>query len=321
MLLSRVAETVYWMARYIERAESTARITLAHATLLLDFPRTQSCGWEPLLAITGSHEEFHQRYKEPTQRNMLRFLVSDANNSGSVMSSLARAREDMRTTRGIVPREAWEKLNDLHLYTKENASTGLTRRGPYDFLEYIVEHCQQITGILVGTMSHDPAYGFARMGRNLERCDMASRVLDVRSASLLPKRVEELRPFEDIQWVSVLKSLAAYQMYRRHVHVRVKGSAVLGYLLQDRDFPRAVHHCLVEVGDCLRDLPRNDAPLRVLGRAQRMVKEADVHALASEGLHDFIEELQSALAKLHEDVRLTYFSVEEPLVEPNAAIA
>jgi uncharacterized alpha-E superfamily protein len=218
----------------------------------------------------------------------------------------------MRTTRTIVPREAWETLNDLRAFAHENVQAGLTRRGRYAYLSQVVGRCQQITGNMVGTMSHDKAYNFVCMGRNLERADMGVRILDVRAHSLLPGRLGELRPFNDIQWKSVLMSLSSYQNYRRQVHVRVKGDAVLGFLLQDERSPRSVGYCLSEIEACLRDLPRNEAPLRVLGQIQRRVKEADVRSLVEENLHPFLDELQDVLAELHEAVRATYFELEQP---------
>lgn len=319
MLLSRVAETLYWMVRYIERAEDMARMVMVNSELLLDLPKNVSPGWEPLLTITDTTEAFHDRYKEAGERNVVKFLVGDERNSGSVISSLSMAREDMRVTRSIVPREAWETINDLRTMAREHLNQGLTRRGRYAYLRAIVGHCQQITGILTGTMAHDLTYNFVRMGRNMERADMGVRILDVRAQSLLPRQAEELKQFNDIQWKSVLKSLASYQDYRRKVHVRVKGDAVLGYLLQNPQSPRAIMHTLGEVEDCLRNLPRNEDPLRALSRARRMVKEANVHELAREGLHEFLEELSAALADIHEVVARTYFQLEQPEAEPLAA--
>lgn len=321
MLLSRVAETAYWMARYVERAENTARIIMVNANLLLDLPRNMTLGWEPLLTITGSAEPFFDRHKEATERAVVKFLISDGNNHSSIISSLRNAREDLRATRSIFPREAWETLNDLYRFATDGAQSGIGRRVRYEYLRTVIQHCQQLTGLLSGTMSHDAIYRFVRMGRNLERADMTSRVLDVRAANLFPKTVEELKPFDDIQWKSVLETLAAYLMYRRHVHVRVKGAAVLGYLLQDAEFPRSVNHCLGEVESCLRALPRNETPLRSLGHVQRAVAEAKARSLAWEGMHAFLDGLQIMLGEVHEQVCFTYFGVDRPTTEPVAATA
>lgn len=314
MLLSRVAETVYWLGRYVERAENTARLVLVNANLMLDLPKGIPLGWEPVLNITGGTDLFYEHYSEPSERNVLKFLISDRHNPSSIISSLNQARENLRTTRVLTPRAAWESLNDVYLYAKDHLSSGITRRGRHQFLHYIIESSQKLTGILSATMSHDKAYTFIRMGRNLERADMTTRVIDVRAGNLIPERVEDLKPFEDIQWMSVLNSLAAYQMYRRHVHMRVRRQDVLRFLLQDVEFPRSVLHCLGEVVSCLNQLSRNDNPLRTLGFAQRHIREVDVQKLMGSRLNAFVDEFQVVLGRLHEQIADTYFGGEAPAV-------
>lgn len=311
MLLSRVAETIYWMARYIERTENTARIIMVNANLLLDLPKGIAPGWEPILAITGSSDLFYEHYTETNERNVVKFLLSDVKNTGCMLSSLYQARECMRTVRAIVPAEAWEELNNLYYYANENKTRGLTRKSRYAFLQRVIRTCQLIMGNMSGSMSHDQTYQFVRIGRNIERADMTTRVIDVRAGNLLPQHAEDLKPFEDIQWKSVLDSLAAYQMYRRHVHLRVIGSSVLGFLLQDKELPRSVIHCLGEVESCLRELPLNESALRTLGRVQRLAANTDVSGLQNGELNDFINELQILLNNVHDQLRNSYFHVEK----------
>ncbi len=311
MILSSVAEHVYWLARYIERAENTARIIIAHHNLMLDMPSRIAIGWDPLVYIMGSMDTFRERNEEDGERNVVRFLVSDRNNPNCITCSLSQARENLRTTRAIVPRGAWETLNDLNDFAIENAATGIGRRGRYAYLKRIVDTCQLLAGKLAGTMSHDTTYEFLRMGRNMERADMTSRVIDVRATNLLPGQTDELQPFTDIQWKSVLDSLMAYQMYRRHVQHRVRGKEALRFLLQDADFPRSVHYCLAELGACLHRLPGNDPVLRVLGRAQRMVNEVVIGNIVNKGLHDFINDLQLVHTEVHDQLVTTYFRLAQ----------
>lgn len=308
-MLSRVAENLYWMARYIERAENTARLINVNTHLVLDLPRHMNPGWEPLLEICGIESLFAELYESSEERHVVRFLIGDARNPSSIISSLAQARENLRTTRDIVPREAWEQVNDLYLSARKRTAAGVAKQRRYNLLKEIIERCQQLTGLLAGTMSHDHAYDFIRLGRNLERGDMTTRILDTRSADLLPKHAEELTPFDAIQWMSVLKSLTAYQMYRRHVRVRVRGTDVLKFLLQDYAFPRALSHCLAQVEQCLRHLPEHDQPLRTVTRLQRIVQEADVAALVGEGLHKFIDDVQIEISSLHQHIYDAYFQV------------
>ena len=308
MLLSSVAERVYWMSRYIERAENTARIILVNHNLLLDIPRNMEFGWEALISITGDSENFNQRHAEATERNVLRFLVADENNHNCIICSLGMARENLRTTRAIVPREAWEALNDLYAYSRDNKASGISRRGRFAYMRRVIDHCQMLAGKLSSTMSHDQTYEFIRLGRNMERADMVTRVLGVRVSNLLPSHGDELKPFDDIQWKSVLDSLEGYQMYRRQVHVSVRGRAVLRFLLQDDLFPRTVYYCLGEIEQCLRGLPGNESALRVLGRAQRLVKEVAVTEILKEGLDPFIDELQKIHTQLNQQLTESYFN-------------
>jgi len=235
--------------------------------------------------------------------------VADQRNPNCITCSLGMARENLRTTRAILPRAAWETLNDLYAYARENKTGGISRRGRYIYLRRIIDYCQLLAGKLSSTMSHDQTYNFLRMGRNMERADMTARVIDVRANNLLPSLSEELKPFDDIQWKSVLDSLAGYQMYRRHVHVRIRGRAVLRFLLQDELFPRTVNYCLAEVEQCLRGLPDNESALRILGRAKRLVNEVDVIEILSEGLNSFIDDLETVHAQLHNQLVATYFAV------------
>lgn len=313
-MLSRVAERIYWMARYIERAENSARMIKVNTYLLLDLPRKARFGWGPLIDIMGADQLFYSIYKESTERNVVRFLVGDERNPASILVSLKNARENARTIRDIIPREAWERVNELYLLAKEELQTGMSQNRRQDYLDAIVGGAQQITGLLAGTMTHDFGYSFLRMGRNLERADMTTRLIDVRSANLLPDQEGALSPFDNIQWMSVLKSLTAYQMYRREVQGPVRRGAVLDFLFKSREFPRAFYHCLGEVENCLSALPRNETPLRSVTHLQRLIQESEPAKLDPLALHAFIDDLQLELYKLHETITDNYFKTTAPAV-------
>jgi len=311
MLLSSLAERVYWFARYIERVENTARIILVNNNLLMDTPRTITLGWSPIVSITGCEELFYKYHKKATERNVMRFLVMDSHNPNCMLASLSHARENLRTSRVIFPREIWETLNDLYNYVKNHQLTALSRRGRYAFLMHVIDTCHIILGKITATMNHDQTYGFLRLGRNIERADMTTRVIDVRAGNLLPKHTEELKPFDEIQWKSVLDSLAAYLVYRRCIHVRVRGDEVLDFLLKDLYFPRTLTYCLNEMEQCLKVLPSNGVPLKFLRRAQRLVKRADVDLLVKQDLNKFIDKLQLALMDVNEQLTIVYFQLQE----------
>lgn len=306
-MLSRVAETIYWLARYLERAEDTARIVAVNANLLLDLPKGIAPGWRPLVDITGANALFEEHYKEYGERQALRFLLGDERYPGSVLSALGGARENCRTIRDVVPREAWEQLNELFLFAREELPAGLAKKGRHGYLKRIILGVQTITGLLAGTMLHDQGYLFLRIGTHLERADMVTRTVDVRSANLLPAEARELGPFNTIQWVSVLKSLTAYQMYRRSEQVRVQRGPVLRFLFQNAHFPRAVHYCVESARGELKPLPRNEAALRVVGRLKRNLLGTKVERLSQSELHAFVDDLQLGIGDLHAEIARTWF--------------
>lgn len=310
-MLSRVAENLYWCVRYIERAEDLARLVNVNSILVLDLPGDLTPGWAPLVRITGSLERFEELYDAAGEREVVRFLVSDTRNPGSILSCLSQARENLRTTREMLPLEAWEQLNNLFHTAREEIGRAPGKGRRYEALGRIILGCQSFSGLLAGTMSHDEAYEFMRLGLNLERADMTTRIVEMRARNLLAD-VEDLQPFDAIQWMSVLKSLTAYQMYRRHVRLRVSGPDVVGFLLRDEQLPRSVTHCLRVIEASLRALPRSKDPLRQATHLQRRVADADVPRLVVEGLDVFLDGLQVEFGRLHRDIAEAYFLPAEP---------
>lgn len=306
-MLSRVAENIYWLARYVERAENTARLVRVNSHLVLDTPSGITPGWEPLVAITGLYEAFHAVDREPNERNIVRFLIGDANNTASIISSLAAARENCRTVRDVLPRSSWEKLNELYLFAKENVQSGLTKGGRDDFLDGIISGSQQITGLLGSVMYRDDAWHFARVGRNLERADMSTRIIDVRSTDLFADDMLESRSLDTLQWISVLRSLSGYQTYRRQVAIRVSRPEVLSFLFCDALFPRSFMHCIDAVDESITHLANSEPVQRSVTAIKRRLRQTDVAALDQASLHAFIDELQIGIMDLHASLVRTYF--------------
>lgn len=308
-LLSRVANRVYWAARYLERAENSARLVNVYGALLLDVPEEAGFSWETLVRITGSEALFNDLCDEKDAGAPARFLTGDERNPGSILSSLAEARENMRTTRDIVPSEAWRCTNELYLYASERLRRGLSDRRRHEVLTGIVERCQRVTGLLSGTMSHGPAYQFIRVGRNLERGDMTTRVIDVAAAELLKDRADAR--FDNTLWMAVLRSLSAYQMYRQYVRRRIVAQDVIAFLLQDAQFPRSLLYCLDELELALATLPRSEAPRKGVGRLQRMCAELDVAGSDFADLHEWIDDVQLELIRVNDLIRNTWLTLED----------
>ena len=267
-MLSRVVENVYWLSRYLERAENTARIINVNAHLLLDLPKGIAPGWLPLVDISGSRADFDAKHSKHDERDVVHFLVADPENPGSLSSSLHMARENARTLREILPTEAWEMLNGFHAEFTRDLTAGLSKRTRFTFLTQVVESLQKMSGVLDGTMNRNAAHTFLMLGRNLERADMTSRIVDVRSAQLLPLDTPELRPFDTVQWMSVLKSLSAYQMYRVAVRSRVRRADVLEFLFATSSFPGPACSVSNQVEALVQTLPHGEPVLELLDGAR-----------------------------------------------------
>ncbi|RUO75229.1 alpha-E domain-containing protein [Idiomarina seosinensis] len=306
-MLSRVASNIFWMSRYLERAENTARVINVNSHLLMDLPRTVKLGWEPIIDILSVREEFYNHYEEADERSVVKYMVTDKYNPGSIISSLTQARENARTIREIIPRESWEQINTLYLSAVKNCQSLVGRRHRYESLTDVIRSNQTITGMLAGTMTHDEGYAFLRMGRNLERADMTTRIIDVRSASLLPELDLEQSAFENIQWMGVLKSMSAYQMYRRELRLRINRADVLRFLLLESRFPRSLAHTLKQVKVFLQELPHHDDAIKSIDTLQAKLLKAKPQSLKQESLHEFIDDMQLGLIKISEQIRETYF--------------
>src|SRR3982750_4488571 len=175
-MLARVVENVYWLARYLERAENTARIIGVNTNLLLDLPGGIAPGWLPLVDISGNRAEFDARGTKGDERDVVHFLIAEKDNPGSICSSLHSARENARTLREILPIEAWELLNEFIGDCTRNVDGAINKRTRFEFLKRIVISLQTIAGMLDGTMNRNDAHTFSQLGRNLERADMTSRI-------------------------------------------------------------------------------------------------------------------------------------------------
>lgn len=309
-MLSRVADRVYWIGRYLERAENTARLASVYHNLLLDLPVNVSLGWDMLIRVTGNEAEFAEHYRQSSERNVIRFFLADARNPSSIRTSFHLARENVRTCREVLPSETWELVNELFVFVRDHAQDNIARRERLRFLDRVVARCQRLRGLLADNMSHDAGFEFLQLGRNLERADMTSRIIDT-GALTIDRLAEEDLPLSvyGLLWVAVLKSLSAYQMYRQTVRRRISRRDVLQYLFLDERFPRTVRFCLSEIAGSLANLPNNDEATRRVMRIMRLVRQQPLAEIKVSELNDFIDVLQVELHDLHRGIAATWFEV------------
>jgi uncharacterized alpha-E superfamily protein len=306
-MLSRVAESLYWMTRYLERAENTARLINGTGQVVLDLPRGASFRWNNLISVVGLDELFHESYAQADENSVMRFLILDARNPSSILCCIQNARENTRTFREVLPAESWERINSLYLFLERNAARAAQGRlARYQVLNEVIERRQSIIGLLMGSMSMDLAYQFIRLGRNLERADMSTRIIDVNSAVLLPQEGSTEAEVERL-WMATLNALSAYQMYRRHVSVHVRGRQVLEFVLKDPLFPRTVHCCLNELESCLKALPNHALPLQAVREARQRLLGTQFDTIKLDALHDSLDQVEADLGAIHQAVSKQYF--------------
>jgi uncharacterized alpha-E superfamily protein len=313
VLLARVAEQLYWAARYVERAEMTARVVSEHTHLLVDLPVTVPLTWEPLLDVPGTHGGGPG--PGTTEREIVAHLLADPDNPSSVLASVVTARTNLRSAREVLSREAWEAVNNLYLYVTSHHSEGIDRWSRGRFLDRVIAEAQRFDGIVGSTMSRDATYQFLRLGRSLERADMTGRVLDARAVPLLGG-YGAVESHTDVQWAALLRSLSALQAYYQRKLAPVSGASAVGLVLHDPDVPSSLAHCLAEVAATLAELPRSEAAAAAARVARRTLVAVTGR---SDRLHDDLIALRLDITALNAEIQATYFP-PQPVPEPEPAV-
>lgn len=311
MMLARDAENFYWIARYLERAENTARLIIKITDSLLDMPTDASVGWTTLLEIVGVGRLYNKHYETATENDIMHFLIADERNPSSIFSCIKYARENSRTLREMLPEELWERVNGLYLYIAKNIEdTSNKRRKKYIFLQEVIYQRQAIIGLIFGAMERNLPYHFMKMGRNLERADMTTRIMDVNYAISLP----EDHPLYDVAkgmlWASILKSLSGYQTYRRLKNFHVNMPDVVDFLFNEKHFPRSILHCIGELESCLIDMPNNKSVLKTVRLAQKTLAKKDEHRMSEEKLHEHIDLSQQFIGDINDAITEQYFKIK-----------
>lgn len=313
-MLSRVADSIYWMNRYVERAENVARFVDVNLNLLLDLPIGIEQQWQPLIWTSGDHELFEERYGEATPDNVIQFLTFDTTYPNSIISCLRAARENARSVREIISSEMWEQLNSFHLKVQEASSTHMLS-GLTHFFAEVKMQSHLFAGVMDATMSHNEGWHFGQIGRLLERADKTARILDVKYYILLPSVKYVGTTLDELQWIALLKSASAYEMYRKRQH-RITPQSVAEFLILDRAFPRSILFCLTQAEACLHEIAggtsaawRNPAE-KSLGKLQSELNYLTIDEIGENGLHEFLDGFQSRLNTAGEKIFETFFALE-----------
>ena len=315
-MLSRVANSVYWMNRYVERAENVARFIDVNYNLTIGEPDKLGNQWAPLVYITGDHQPYQQRYETATRENVLHFLSFDEENPNSILSCVAGARENARQIRDVIPTVVWEQINRFHLMVLAASRAAGTLDQPQQFCEDVRSASHLIVGATDATMSHGEPWHFASMGRHLERADKTSRIVDVQYYLLLPDAADVGTALDVVRWSALLNSASALAMYRRHWG-KIVPELVADFLILNRHFPRAVQFCLNAAQESLHEITGN--PLgtfgnraeQFLGRLCANMNYASIKDIIQHGMHEYIDAFQQQLNLVGEAICEEFFTSYE----------
>jgi len=315
-MLSRVADAVHWMARYMERAESIARFIDVTQALTLDLPGDHDNQWHSLVSATGDDAVYSERHDGFERAEVMRFLVFDRSYENSMCSCIAAARENARSIRESISSDVWENLNRAYRFVRQaEQDAEQIMADPEAFLQRIKAFCHQFDGSSQVTMTHNDAWRFLQLGRLLERADKTSRILDVKILMLRDDERYAIAAEEDLHWSASLQSVSGLEMYRQQ-YGQLDPKKVLQFLLFDPQFPRAIRYCVQSAETILRRIdvgrsvphPRN-AVERRLGRLRAELEFADVEEVIEKGLHRWVDDFQAKLNRVGMAMHQNFFEL------------
>jgi uncharacterized alpha-E superfamily protein len=329
-MLSRVADSLYWMSRYVERAENIARILDVNLQLMLDLPKLgaeeEKKIWSPVLRSTGEHDDFDKHYKSTSSENVIDFLTLNTKNSNSIINCITSARENARHVREQISLEMWEEINRTYLWMKGQTLKKILKVGPYEFFNDVKNASHLFQGITDGTMTHGEDWDFIQVGSFLERADMVTRLLDANDEIFI-NAPDSLMNGGTLQWSAILRSCSSHDAYRKFYVAQVEPDKVVEFLILNEFFPRSIRFCAGALDESLRRISGTQEE-RFTNQAEklsgRLVAELNYSALEdikTIGMHKYMDELQVKLNAIGEAIFQTYlFSPPLPEHEPEPAV-
>jgi uncharacterized alpha-E superfamily protein len=304
------------MNRYIERAENYARFLDVNFNLSLEMHPDVSTQWKPLLVTSGDWDLYESLNGEVKKRSTIHFMAFDERNPNSIYSCIVYARENARAVRPEITKEVWEQVNYLYYFVKEGAEKAHWKKGdPRSFFTEIKKGCQLLYGMFDSTISKWEGWHFGKIGQLIERSDKTSRVLDVKYHMLLPNPEAVGTPLDLIQWAALLKSVSAYDMYRKK-HGKLTPVAISEFLILDKDFPRSILSCLIHAEQSLLSITGNysgytNEAEKKLGKLKSQLEYVDINDIFTHGLHEYLDEFQIKLNDVSIAIYDSFFSWED----------
>jgi uncharacterized alpha-E superfamily protein len=331
-MIARVAESCFWIHRYVERVDNTARLLAVNFSYLLDVPAISAERWRPLLVVAGVEGDFRQNvgagHLEDGEK-VQEFLVWSENNPVSALNSLRNARENARTIRETISLEAWQVLNRFWLWMNDEETRYLFATERATFYERMRESCQLFHGVCSDTLLHEEPFEFMRLGMFLERAGQTARILDTKYHAVGPTRAGAETTLEAAEWIAILRSCSGYEPFFKRGEGMLSGRSVAEFMLLDPAFPRAVLHCVLRAWNFMK-LIRGDRPEGLGAHSAGLLVDLLTHLrnrtiedVLDSGLHTELTEIVDRLAIICSAVQADYFSgeiaardmVPEPLLQ------
>ena len=315
-MLSRVADSVYWMARYVERADNVARFIDVNHNLTLGEGTAIAEQWAPLVSITGDDKLFAELYQDARRENVLHFLTFDQRNPNSILSCISFARENARRVRETITPLMWQQINEFYLLVNRAAKQGLNLAEPNDFCDAVKLASHTLLGMTDATMSHGEPWHFKRLGRLMERADKTSRIVDVQYFLLLPSADDVGTTLDVVRWSALLRSASALAMYRRE-HGRITPNQVADFLILDRLFPRSMRFCLIKAQDSMMQITGSHGGTfscrseQLLGRLSTELGYTSIEDIILQGMHEYIDAFQQRLNNIGDTIHEDFFTLPQ----------
>jgi len=316
-MLSRVANSIYWLGRYLERSENYSRFIDVNFNLMLDLPPNVEEQWEPLIKATGDYDNYTSLFDNFERKHAIYFLAFDNRNPNSLLSSISNARENARIIRENLSTESWEKLNELYHFVNHGAANEVWKQpDPTSFFSGVKYKIQVLYGIADNSVARTQGWYFSHLGQFLERADKTSRILDVKYHILLPSVDEVGSPLDFLHWSALLKSVSGFNVYRRLVG-KIDPVGIVNFLVLNKYFPRSVFFCLTEAEICLRKISGtsgkgyNNPAEKTLGALQSQLEYEDVNDVIRIGLHEYLNDLQIKINRVSDAIQEHFFNLKD----------
>ncbi|MBV33067.1 MAG: hypothetical protein CMK36_06460 [Porticoccaceae bacterium] len=308
-MLSRVAERLFWTARYLERAESLARVIKTLSRLRMDVPKGTELPWTTLLTILGNHPEYKAYGRALTETNIMKFMISEIEIPTSILFAVNSARENARTTRGVLPTEVWECLNELYLFCKDNANKSVARKNRFKFLNELERRCQLLNGLMMLIQRRDHGYRFITLGHLLERIDFTLRVINTLS-SAISERIESNPAFDSLIWAGLLESLAARGSYRRSYGPLVEPDSAINFLVLEPELPRSIAFCVKNLKKAYRPMKKKSVVMPSINLLEQLLLKFNAFDMSDVAIREALEQVLLTAFSISDTSTKTWFMSE-----------